>query len=93
MAHINTQQPGFMRTDMTKGVGYDKFWDVGGGKLHCLNLLRYRALSCYFSGPTLGCRKIYRRIHIIVKHPANRDVLGSKRTKVNNVASSPRLYY
>jgi NAD(P)-dependent dehydrogenase (short-subunit alcohol dehydrogenase family) len=22
--------PGFMRTEMTKGVGYDKFWDAGG---------------------------------------------------------------
>jgi NAD(P)-dependent dehydrogenase (short-subunit alcohol dehydrogenase family) len=22
--------PGFMRTEMTKGVGFDKFWDVGG---------------------------------------------------------------
>ena len=21
-----------MRTEMTKGVGYDKFWDTGGGK-------------------------------------------------------------
>lgn len=25
-------QPGFMRTEMTKGVGFDKFWDDGGGK-------------------------------------------------------------
>lgn len=24
--------PGFMRTEMTKGVGFDKFWDDGGGK-------------------------------------------------------------
>ena len=23
--------PGFMRTEMTKGVGFDKFWDDGGG--------------------------------------------------------------
>lgn len=23
--------PGFMRTEMTKGVGFDKYWDVGGG--------------------------------------------------------------
>ena len=22
--------PGFMRTEMTKGVGFDKFWDAGG---------------------------------------------------------------
>jgi NAD(P)-dependent dehydrogenase (short-subunit alcohol dehydrogenase family) len=22
--------PGFMRTEMTKGVGFDKFWDEGG---------------------------------------------------------------
>ncbi|KAF9493203.1 NAD(P)-binding protein [Pleurotus eryngii] len=25
--------PGFMRTDMTKSVGYDKFWDAGGAVL------------------------------------------------------------
>lgn len=24
--------PGFMRTEMTKGVGFDKFWDDGGGE-------------------------------------------------------------
>jgi NAD(P)-dependent dehydrogenase (short-subunit alcohol dehydrogenase family) len=24
--------PGFMRTDMTKGVGFDKYWDDGGGE-------------------------------------------------------------
>ena len=24
--------PGFMRTEMTKGVGFDKFWDEGGGR-------------------------------------------------------------
>ena len=24
--------PGFMRTEMTKGVGFDKYWDAGGGK-------------------------------------------------------------
>ncbi len=24
--------PGFMRTEMTKGVGFDKYWEAGGGK-------------------------------------------------------------
>jgi NAD(P)-dependent dehydrogenase (short-subunit alcohol dehydrogenase family) len=24
--------PGFMRTEMTKGVGFDKYWDEGGGE-------------------------------------------------------------
>jgi NAD(P)-dependent dehydrogenase (short-subunit alcohol dehydrogenase family) len=24
--------PGFMRTEMTKGVGFDKYWDAGGGE-------------------------------------------------------------
>src|ERR1700753_613347 len=24
--------PGFMRTEMTKNVGFDKFWETGGGK-------------------------------------------------------------
>ncbi|KAM0356094.1 hypothetical protein ACHAPU_000488 [Fusarium lateritium] len=27
---ISTVHPGFMRTEMTKGVGFDKFWDEGG---------------------------------------------------------------
>jgi len=29
---ISIVHPGFMRTEMTKGVGFDKFWDEGGGK-------------------------------------------------------------
>ncbi|TWU74385.1 hypothetical protein ED733_002083 [Metarhizium rileyi] len=27
---VSIVHPGFMRTEMTKGVGYDKYWDVGG---------------------------------------------------------------
>ena len=27
---VSLVHPGFMRTDMTKGVGYDKYWDIGG---------------------------------------------------------------
>lgn len=27
---VATVHPGFMRTEMTKGVGFDKFWDEGG---------------------------------------------------------------
>jgi len=27
---VSLVHPGFMRTDMTKGVGYDKYWDQGG---------------------------------------------------------------
>jgi NAD(P)-dependent dehydrogenase (short-subunit alcohol dehydrogenase family) len=29
---ISIVHPGFMRTEMTKGVGFDKYWDAGGGK-------------------------------------------------------------
>lgn len=29
---VGLVHPGFMRTDMTKGVGYDKYWDAGGGE-------------------------------------------------------------
>jgi len=28
---IGLLHPAFMRTEMTKGVGFDKFWDAGGG--------------------------------------------------------------
>jgi len=27
---VSVVHPGFMRTEMTKGVGFDKFWDAGG---------------------------------------------------------------
>lgn len=29
---VSIVHPGFMRTEMTKGVGFDKFWDDGGGR-------------------------------------------------------------
>lgn len=29
---VSIVHPGFMRTEMTKGVGFDKFWDDGGGE-------------------------------------------------------------
>lgn len=29
---VSMVHPGFMRTEMTKGVGFDKYWDAGGGK-------------------------------------------------------------
>ncbi|KAG5986208.1 hypothetical protein E4U54_005550 [Claviceps lovelessii] len=29
---VGLVHPGFMRTEMTRGVGYDKYWDEGGGK-------------------------------------------------------------
>ena len=28
---ISVVHPGFMRTEMTAGVGFDKYWDDGGG--------------------------------------------------------------
>jgi len=30
---IGIVHPGFMRTEMTKGVGFDVYWDDGGGAL------------------------------------------------------------
>jgi short-subunit dehydrogenase len=30
---VGLVHPGFMRTEMTKSVGFDKYWDAGGGKL------------------------------------------------------------
>lgn len=29
---VGLLHPGFMRTDMTRGVGFDKYWDSGGGE-------------------------------------------------------------
>lgn len=29
---VSIVHPGFMRTEMTAGVGYDKYWDDGGGE-------------------------------------------------------------
>lgn len=33
---ISIVHPGFMRTEMTKGVGFDKYWDDGGGEFPTL---------------------------------------------------------
>lgn len=33
---VSIVHPGFMRTDMTRGVGFDKFWDGGGGEFPSL---------------------------------------------------------
>jgi NAD(P)-dependent dehydrogenase (short-subunit alcohol dehydrogenase family) len=30
---VSIAHPGFMRTEMTKSVGFDKYWDEGGGEL------------------------------------------------------------
>jgi NAD(P)-dependent dehydrogenase (short-subunit alcohol dehydrogenase family) len=30
---VGLVHPGFMRTEMTKSVGFDKYWDAGGGEL------------------------------------------------------------
>jgi NAD(P)-dependent dehydrogenase (short-subunit alcohol dehydrogenase family) len=29
---VSIVHPGFMRTDMTRGVGFDRYWDDGGGR-------------------------------------------------------------
>jgi NAD(P)-dependent dehydrogenase (short-subunit alcohol dehydrogenase family) len=31
---VGLVHPGFMRTEMTKSVGFDKYWDAGGGELY-----------------------------------------------------------
>lgn len=35
---VSIVHPGFMRTEMTKGVGFDKFWDDGGGEYSRMSL-------------------------------------------------------
>jgi NAD(P)-dependent dehydrogenase (short-subunit alcohol dehydrogenase family) len=36
---VASVHPGFMRTEMTRGMGFDKFWDAGGGRSHACILL------------------------------------------------------
>lgn len=38
---VSIVHPGFMRTEMTKGVGFDKYWDDGGGALPLSPYLPY----------------------------------------------------
>ena len=33
---VGMLHPGFMRTDMTRGVGFDKYWDSGGGEQYAV---------------------------------------------------------
>lgn len=35
---VGLVHPGFMRTEMTKSVGFDKFWDAGGGEQSTIRL-------------------------------------------------------
>ncbi|KND89840.1 C-factor [Tolypocladium ophioglossoides CBS 100239] len=35
---VSIVHPGFMRTEMTRGVGFDKYWDDGGGELQAVCL-------------------------------------------------------
>ena len=35
---VGIVHPGFMRTEMTAGVGFDKYWDDGGGEFSFSNL-------------------------------------------------------
>lgn len=55
---VGILHPGFMRTEMTKGVGFDKYWDDGGGELNAFNcfLLHPHSHSCFLvfiaSSPT-----------------------------------------
>lgn len=59
---VGLLHPGFMRTEMTKGVGFDKFWDDGGGTEIYDMIVMVTALT-YHSGDT-GCRsKIAHRVH------------------------------
>lgn len=34
---IAAVHPGFMRTELTRGVGFDKYWDEGGGMLNIID--------------------------------------------------------
>lgn len=45
---ISIIHPGFMRTEMTKGVGFDKHWDAGGGerKRSTTHILQIAGLIC-----------------------------------------------
>lgn len=36
---VGLVHPAFMRTEMTKGVGFDKYWDAGGGTYKTLSAL------------------------------------------------------
>lgn len=40
---VGIVHPAFMRTEMTKGVGFDKYWDDGGGKLERIDMMRHCA--------------------------------------------------
>lgn len=37
---VGLLHPGFMRTEMTKSVGFDKYWDQGGGKFYFFSILK-----------------------------------------------------
>jgi hypothetical protein len=34
-AHLSSEQPGFLRTDMTKRAGFEQFYESGRGTFRC----------------------------------------------------------
>ncbi|KAH9231024.1 hypothetical protein K456DRAFT_485036 [Colletotrichum gloeosporioides 23] len=50
---VSIVHPGFMRTEMTKGVGFDKYWDDGGGKFVFRKCLPTNCESLMFGCPAV----------------------------------------
>lgn len=48
---VGLVHPGFMRTEMTKSVGFDKYWDAGGGKY---TVCRERCACCHDTDVSLA---------------------------------------
>jgi NAD(P)-dependent dehydrogenase (short-subunit alcohol dehydrogenase family) len=82
---LTRSQPGFMRTDMTKNVGYDQYWDTGGG-LHFFST----DLSLFdlpHSRDAGGSRRLSHPLHRYFHNRDDRAILGSPRRTVHIVVS------
>lgn len=54
---VGIVHPGFMRTEMTKGVGFDKFWDDGGGNVVISSLLIIPLVVLFWSNSKTNVRQ------------------------------------
>lgn len=78
---VNMVHPGFMRTEMTRGVGFDKYWDQGGGEFRVSARVGRLPLlnSDYSCDAGQGCR-VSSRLDQQPRYFEDWPILGSQGT-------------
>lgn len=63
---VGLVHPGFMRTEMTKSIGFDKYWDAGGGKKFISHLRPWIYTDVYFLQLLLRMKQLNHLHHLLI---------------------------